>query len=150
MSGVNKVILVGNLGSDPELRHTPSGTPVANFRMATNEVFTNREGKREERTEWHRIVAFGRLAEICGQYLKKGRQVYVEGRLRTRDWEDQSGNRRFTTEVTATQMVMLGRAGDAGFVPGEAPQQSPPDDVQDSPDDVQAPAGGGEDDDLPF
>ncbi len=143
MSGVNKVILIGNLGSDPELRHTPGGTPVANFRMATNEVFTNREGQREERTEWHRIVAFGRLAEICGQYLKKGRQVYVEGRLRTRDWEDQNGNKRFTTEITATQMVMLGRAGDAGFVPGEEPQEAPPEDVQ-------APAGSGEDDDLPF
>jgi single-strand DNA-binding protein len=126
MSGVNKVILVGNLGSDPELRHTQSGTPVANFRMATNEFFTNREGQREERTEWHRIVAFGRLAEICGQYLKKGRQVYIEGRLRTRDWEDQNGNRRFTTEVTATQMVMLGRAGDAGYVPGEEPQERRP------------------------
>lgn len=143
MSGVNKVILIGNLGSDPELRHTPGGTPVANFRMATNEVYTNREGQREERTEWHRIVAFGRLAEICGQYLKKGRQVYVEGRLRTRDWEDQNGNRRFTTEITATQMVMLGRAGDAGFVPGEEPQESPPEDVQ-------TPAGSGEDEDLPF
>ena len=143
MSGVNKVILVGNLGSDPELRHTPSGTPVANFRIATNEVFNNREGKREERTEWHRIVAFGRLAEVCGQYLKKGRQVYIEGRLRTRDWEDQSGNKRYTTEINAMQMVMLGKAGDTGYVPGEAPQESPPDEVQ-------APAGGGEDDDLPF
>lgn len=143
MSGVNKVILVGNLGSDPELRHTPSGTPVANFRIATNEVFNNREGKREERTEWHRIVAFGRLAEVCGQYLKKGRQVYIEGRLRTRDWEDQSGNKRYTTEITANQMVMLGSARDAGYVPGEAPQESPPDDIQ-------APTGGGEDDDLPF
>jgi single-strand DNA-binding protein len=146
MSGVNKVILVGNLGSDPELRHTPSGTAVANFRIATNEVFNNREGKREERTEWHRIVAFGRLAEICGQYLKKGKQVYIEGRLRTRDWEDQSGNKRYTTEINATQMVMLGRAGDAAsFVPGEEPQES-------APDDVQAPAagGGGEDEDLPF
>ena len=143
MSGVNKAILVGNLGSDPELRHTQGGTPVANFRIATNEVFTNRDGKREERTEWHRIVAFGRLAEICGQYLKKGKQVYIEGRIRTRDWEDQSGNKRYTTEITATQMVMLGRAGDTGFVPGEEPQESPPDDIQ-------APAGGGEDDDLPF
>lgn len=143
MSGVNKVILIGNLGSDPELRHTQGGTPVANFRIATNEVFTNREGQREERTEWHRIVAFGRLAEICGQYLKKGRQVYIEGRLRTKNWEDQNGNKRFTTEITATQMVMLGRAGDVGFVPGEEPQESPPDDIQPSP-------GAGDDDDLPF
>ncbi|UCF04085.1 MAG: single-stranded DNA-binding protein [bacterium] len=143
MSGVNKVILIGNLGSDPELRHTPNGTPVANFRIATNEVFTNREGERDQRTEWHRIVAFGRLAEICGQYLKKGKQVYIEGRLRTREWEDQSGNRRFTTEINATQMVMLGRAGDAGFVPGEEPQESPPEESQ-------AAVGSDDDDDLPF
>jgi single-strand DNA-binding protein len=143
MSGVNKVILVGNLGSDPELRHTPNGTPVANFRIATNEVFTNREGERDQRTEWHRIVAFGRLAEICGQYLKKGKQIYIEGRLRTREWEDQSGNRRFTTEINATQMVMLGRAGDAGFVPGEEPQESPPEESQ-------AKVGSDDDDDLPF
>ncbi len=142
MSGVNKVILVGNLGSDPELRHTPSGTPVANFRIATNEFFTNRNGERDQRTEWHRIVAFGRLAEICGQYLKKGRQVYIEGRLRTREWEDQSGNRRFTTEITANQMVMLGRAGEVDYSYEEA-QPSPPDDVQ-------APVATEEDDDLPF
>jgi single-strand DNA-binding protein len=144
MSGVNKVILVGNLGSDPELRHTPSGTTVANFRVATNEVFTNRNGERNERTEWHRIVAFGRLAEICGQYLKKGKQVYLEGRIQTRDWEDQTGNKRYTTEVIATQMVMLGRAGDASYTVDADAQQTPPDDSQ-------APAGGpGEDDDLPF
>lgn len=143
MSGVNKVILIGNLGSDPELRHTPNGTPVANFRIATNEVFTNRDGEKTERTEWHRIASFGRLAEICGQYLKKGKQVYIEGRLRTREWEDQSGNRRFTTEITATQMVMLGRAGDAGFVPDEEPQESPPEESQ-------AAVGSEDDDDLPF
>ena len=84
MSGVNKAILVGNLGSDPELRHTQSGTTVVNFRVATNEVFTNKSGEKTERTEWHRIVAFGRLAEICGQYLTKGKQVYLEGRIQTR------------------------------------------------------------------
>jgi len=144
MSGVNKVILVGNLGSDPELRHTPSGTTVANFRVATNEVFTNRNGERNERTEWHRIVAFGRLAEICGQYLKKGKQVYLEGRIQTRDWEDQTGNKRYTTEVVATQMVMLGRAGDASYTADADVQQSPPDETQ-APE-----AGAGEDDDLPF
>jgi single-strand DNA-binding protein len=110
--------------------------------MATNEVFTNREGQRDQRTEWHRVVTFGRLAEICGQYLKKGRQVYIEGRLRTREWEDQSGNRRFTTEINATQMVMLGRAGDTGYVPGEEPQESPPEEV--------AQTAAEEEDDLPF
>ena len=143
MSGVNKAIIVGNLGSDPELRHTQGGTPVANFRVATNEVFTNRNGEKTERTEWHRVVAFGRLAEICGQYLKKGKQVYLEGRIQTRDWEDQSGNKRYTTEIVATQMVMLGRAGDAPFSVDEDAQAA-------APDDVQGPPAGADDDDLPF
>lgn len=145
MSGVNKVILVGNLGADPELRSTPSGTPVANFRIATNEFFTNQSGEREQRTEWHRIVAFGRLAEICGQYLKKGRQVYIEGRLRTREWEDQGGNRRFTTEITATQMVMLGARGDAEYV-SDAAQPGAAEDEGVSV----ARETSQEDDDLPF
>lgn len=143
MSGVNKAIIVGNLGSDPELRHTQGGTPVANFRVATNEVFKNRDGERTERTEWHRVVAFGRLAEICGQYLKKGKQVYLEGRIQTRDWDDKEGNKRYTTEIVATQMVMLGRAGDAPFTADADAQESPPDDVQAAP-------AGGDDDDLPF
>ncbi|HER43721.1 MAG TPA: single-stranded DNA-binding protein [Candidatus Eisenbacteria bacterium] len=144
MSGVNKVILVGNLGSNPELRHTQGGTTVANFRVATNEVFTNKGGEKTERTEWHRIVAFGRLAEICGQYLTKGKQVYLEGRLQTRDWEDQQGNKRYTTEIVANQMVMLGRAGDAPNAPDADAQSSPPDDSQ------APPAGADDDDDLPF
>ena len=114
MSGVNKAILVGNLGSDPELRHTGGGTTVANFSLATSENFKNREGERQTRTEWHKIVTFGKLAEICGQYLQKGKQVYIEGRIQTRSWEDQSGNKKYTTEIVATQMVMLGRAGDGG------------------------------------
>ena len=109
--GVNKVILIGNLGGDPEVRTTPGGTPVATFTLATNESWTNKEGQRQERTEWHRIVAWRKLAEICGQYLRKGSQVYVEGRLRTRSWEDRQGNQRKTTEVEADQMMMLGRAG---------------------------------------
>jgi single-strand DNA-binding protein len=143
MSGVNKVILVGNLGADPELRHTTSGMPVANFRIATTTFFSNREGQRDQRTEWHRIVAFGRLAEICGQYLKKGRQVYIEGRLQTRDWDDQSGNKRYTTEVIANQMVMLGgRGGEGEYVSDEAAQPAPPDDVSQTPAE--------EEDDLPF
>jgi single-strand DNA-binding protein len=144
MSGVNKAILIGNLGADPELRHTAGGTPVANFRIATSEVYNNREGQRETRTEWHRIVAFGKLAEICGQYLKKGKQVYIEGRIQTRDWEDQSGNKRYTTEIVANQMKMLGRAGDSGHVPADS-QESPYEEGG-----SQVPAGADDDDDLPF
>jgi single-strand DNA-binding protein len=142
MSGVNKVILVGNLGADPTLRYTASGTPVAQFNIATTERFNNRAGEREERTEWHRVVAWAKLAEICNQYLKKGKQVYIEGRLQTRQWEDQSGNKRYTTEVVANNMVMLGRAGEAADFPS-----------QDFPQE-QAPQGAGssstDDDDLPF
>jgi single-strand DNA-binding protein len=144
MSGVNKVILVGNLGADPEVRHTPGGTPVANFRMATSTFFSNRDGQRDQRTEWHRVVAFGRLAEICGQYLKKGRQVYIEGRLQTRDWEDQSGNKRYTTEVVANQMVMLGGRGDIDYSPDEGAQADAPEEVS------QAAPAGEDEDDLPF
>ena len=151
MSGVNKVILVGNLGADPEVRHTAGGKPVANFRIATSQFFSNREGQREQRTEWHRIVTFGRLAEICGQYLKKGKQVYVEGRLQTRDWEDQSGSKRYTTEVIANQMVMLGRAGDVEYTAEEA-QEAPEGEeaqlAQTGEEAVQV--AGEEEDDLPF
>ena len=143
MSGVNKAIIVGNLGSDPELRHTQGGTPVANFRVATNEVYKSRDGERTERTEWHRVVAFGRLAEICGQYLKKGKQVYIEGRIQTREWEDQSGNKRWTTEVVANQMQMLGRAGEGGYSPDDSQE------TQYADAGSQAPAGD-DDDDLPF
>jgi single-strand DNA-binding protein len=113
MAGVNKVILVGNLGSDPQVRYTPGGQAVANFNIATSERFNNKAGEKEERTEWHRIVAWGKLAEICQQYLKKGKQVYIEGRLQTRQWEDQQGQQRQTTEIVAQNMQMLGRVGDA-------------------------------------
>jgi single-strand DNA-binding protein len=111
MVGVNKVILIGNLGADPEVKYLSSGTTVANFRMATTENRVNRSGEKTTVTEWHRIVAFGRLAEICGEYLNKGKQVYIEGRLRTRSWEDKDGNRKWTTEIVATQMQMLGAPG---------------------------------------
>jgi single-strand DNA-binding protein len=112
MASVNKVILVGNLGRDPEVRYTPSGTAVANFSLATTENWTNKDGEKESRTEWHRIVAWGRLGEICGEYLSKGKQVFIEGRIRTNEWEDQEGNKRQTTEIVATNMQMLGpRAG---------------------------------------
>ena len=144
--GVNKIILIGNLGADPEVRSTGSGTPVANFRLATSETFKNREGQRETRTEWHRVVTFGRLAEICGQYLKKGKQIYIEGRIQTREWEDQTGNKRWTTEIVANQMQMLGRASDAG---GGLPDDSQ--ETQYADGGSQAPAGGDDDDDdLPF
>jgi len=111
MAGVNKVILIGNLGADPEVKFLSSGTQVANFRIATTENRVNRTGEKVSLTEWHRVVAFGRLAEICSQYLTKGKQVYIEGRIRTRSWEDKDGNRRFTTEIIANQMLMLGAAG---------------------------------------
>ena len=117
MSGVNKVILVGNLGSDPTVRFTSGGTAVANFNIATTERFNNKSGEREERTEWHRIVAWGKLAEICQQYLKKGKQVYIEGRLQTRQWEDQQGQKRSTTEIVANRHADAGarrRDGSAG------------------------------------
>ena len=112
MAGVNKVILVGNLGADPEVKYLSNGTTVANFRIATSENRVNKtSGEKTTVTEWHRIVAFGRLAEICGEYLNKGKQVYIEGRIRTRSWEDKEGTKRFTTEIVATQMQMLGAAG---------------------------------------
>ncbi|MDO8956816.1 MAG: single-stranded DNA-binding protein [Deltaproteobacteria bacterium] len=109
---VNKVILIGRLGADPEIRYTPSGAEVATFRMATSESWTNKNGEKEERTEWHRIVAWRGLAKICGEYLSKGKLVYIEGRLRTRSWEDRDGNKRSTTEIEATEMKMLGGIGE--------------------------------------
>ena len=112
MAGVNKVILVGRLGADPEVRYTNTGTPVANFNIATSTNFTDKSGEKTERTEWHRIVAFGKLGEICGEYLAKGKQVYIEGRLQTREWDDRDGNKRRTTEIVAGTMQMLGAAGD--------------------------------------
>jgi len=98
---LNKVFLIGRLGADPEIRYTPSGQPVVSFRVATTETWRDRSGNRQERTEWHSIVTFGSLAEICGDYLNKGRLVFVEGSLRTRSWEDRDGNRRYTTEIVA-------------------------------------------------
>ena len=109
---VNKVILIGRLGADPEIRYTPSGAEVATFRIATSESWTNKSGEKEERTEWHRIVAWRGLAKICGEYLSKGKLVYIEGRLRTRSWEDKEGHKRSTTEIEATEMKMLGGMGE--------------------------------------
>lgn len=111
---VNKVILLGNLGKDPELRYTPSGTAVATFTIATSEKFKGRDGENQEKTEWHNIVAWRQLAEICGKYLHKGKQVYIEGRIQTRSYDDKDGNKRYITEIVADQMQMLGRAGEEG------------------------------------
>lgn len=134
--GVNKVILIGNLGADPELRYTASGTAVAKFRIATTEFFTDKQGTRQERTDWHRIVAWGKLAEICGQYLSKGKQVYIEGRIRNDSWE-QDGVKRYSYEIVADNMQMLGSAGDRGTGRDYEAPFSPPE-------------GGVPEDDIPF
>ena len=150
MAGVNKVILVGNLGSDPEVRTTPGGQRVANFRMATSRSWTGQDGQRQEKTEWHSVVAWGKLADICERYLTKGKQIYVEGRLETRQWQDkESGQNRYKTEIICETMQMLGRAGaDRNGEPGvDMPSRGG------APDESFAPAGGGgggPDDDLPF
>jgi single-strand DNA-binding protein len=111
---VNKVILVGNLGKDPELRYTPSGAAVATFSLATSERFKGKDGQMQEKTEWHNIVAWRNLAEICGKYLHKGKQVYIEGRIQTRSYDDRDGNKRYMTEIIADQMQMLGKIGEDG------------------------------------
>jgi len=123
---VNKVILIGNLGADPEVRYTQNGTAVANFRIATTETW-KKEGEKEEQTEWHRIVTFARLAEICGEYLSKGSRVYIEGRLQTRKWEDRDGNPRYTTEIVAREMKMLSPRGAVeGGQAGSNREEEPP------------------------
>jgi single-strand DNA-binding protein len=161
--GINKVILVGNLGNDPETRYTPSGTAVTNISVATTDSWKDRQtGEQNEKTEWHRIVFFNRLAEIAGEYLKKGSQVYIEGRLQTRKWQDQNGQDRYTTEIVANEMQMLGGRGGGGTAnfgsdraaPGTAPkepaaaaqQQAAPAAAQPAP----ASAGDEFDDDIPF
>ena len=131
---LNKVMLIGRLGADPEVRYTPSGTAVAKFNIATTESWTNKDGEKQERTEWHRIVAWGRLGEICGEYLNKGKLVYIEGKLQTRSWEDREGNQRYTTEINAQTMQMLDRSS------GDSRNNEPPNY------DVPGPA----DDDIPF
>jgi single-strand DNA-binding protein len=113
-ASVNKVILIGNLGSDPELRYTPTSQAVANFNIATNESWKDKSGQDQEKTEWHKIVVWGKLAELCGEYLSKGRTVYVEGRLQTRDWTDKEGNKRYTTEIVANTIQFLGAPGEKG------------------------------------
>ncbi|MFZ3072764.1 MAG: single-stranded DNA-binding protein [Thermodesulfobacteriota bacterium] len=143
MAGVNKVILVGNLGKDPELRYAPSGMAIANFSIATTETWKDKSGAKQDKTEWHKIVAFNKLAEICGEYLNKGKQVYIEGRIQTRQWEDKDGNKRYTTEIVASTMQFLGAAGGKGVAPQSAsgggaqeeapPMENPPPELDDIP-----------------
>src|SRR3989339_1491567 len=110
MSGLNKAMIIGRLGRDPEIRYTPGGVAVANFSVATSEEWKDKESnEKKERTEWHRIVAFGKLGEICGEYLSKGKQIYVEGRIQTRSWEDKDGNKKYTTEIVASDVQFLDR-----------------------------------------
>jgi len=152
MASINKVILIGNLGADPETRYTASNDAVTNIRIATTETWKDKSGEKQERTEWHTVVFFGKLAEIAGEYLKKGRQVYVEGSLRTRKWQDKSGNDRYTTEIVASDMKMLGsRTGGTSFeVVDKEPEAAAP---------KAEPKGGGKkapgsfddmEDDIPF
>ena len=160
--GINKVILVGNLGGDPETRYTASGSAITNITVATSESWRDKQtGETQERTEWHRVVFFNRLAEIAGEYLRKGRQVYIEGSLRTRKWQDQNGQDRWTTEIVANEMQMLGNRGDdmgsrpssgQGFRDSQPqqPRQAPPQQQQ-APQQQPAPADDGfTDDDIPF
>jgi len=151
MSSLNKAMLIGNLGRDPEIRYTPDGSPVASFSIATSEVWTDKNGTRQERTEWHNIVAWNRLADLSKRYLVKGRQVYVEGRIRTREWDDRDGNKRRTTEIVATQMVLLGRAPQAAE---SGPAGAAPVPMRSAPEPEAATGGGGDlgitDDDVPF
>ena len=140
--GINKVILIGNLGNDPDQKSLPSGNAVTNITVATSESWKDKEtGQPQERTEWHRVVFFNRLAEIAGQYLQKGSKVYIEGSLRTRKWQDQSGADRYTTEIVASEMQMLDSKGQQ-----QAPQQQQQ--QQSAPQQQQAPAGNH--DDIPF
>ena len=136
---LNKATLIGNLGGDPEVRYTQSGTAVANFTIATSERWKDKDGQQQEQTEWHRIVAFARLGEICGEYLSKGSKVYIEGRIQTRSWEDKDGNKRYTTEIVAREMKMLDSKPGAGGGGGEGAYTEPP---------LAEPRMGG--DDVPF
>lgn len=149
--GINKVILVGNLGKDPEIRYTTNGTAVATLRVATSETWMDKNGERTERTEWHQVVLWGKLAETASQYLTKGKQAYFEGRLQTREWQDKEGQRRFTTEIVANQMLLLGRGdGPAGGGPAAGGRTmergGAPEYAGGGADDMGAPP----DDDLPF
>jgi single-strand DNA-binding protein len=167
MASVNKAIIIGNLGKDPEVRYTTGGQAVANFTVATNDRWTDKSGQQQERTEWHRVVVWGKQAENCGQYLKKGRSVYVEGRLQTREWTNKEGQKQYTTEIVAVIVQFLGGRGEGGGGGGRGPDDfgPPPPDFETSG----SPSGGvpggglsggggaggaggakGPDDDIPF
>lgn len=152
--GVNKAILVGRLGADPDMRYTPSGQGVCELRVATSESWNDKNGQRQERTEWHRIVVWGKRAEICSKYLAKGRQVYVEGRIQTRTYDDKDGNKRYITEIVANDVQFLGGGNRDGAGPGRSDDASQP-----PPSDADfggygggggGGSGGGPDDDIPF
>ncbi|HXN40605.1 MAG TPA: single-stranded DNA-binding protein [Myxococcaceae bacterium] len=150
--GVNKAILVGNLGADPEVRFTPGGQAVANFRIATSESWTDKGGQKQERTEWHRIVVWGKLAELCGEYLAKGRQCFVEGRLQTREWTDKENKKNYTTEVVANNVVFLGArdpASAGGFrKPRNGSEEYAPQAMGGGPEEGASPPAA--EDDIPF
>ncbi|MCB1198131.1 MAG: single-stranded DNA-binding protein [Deltaproteobacteria bacterium] len=146
MSGINKVILVGRLGADPELRYTSNGNPVASLSLATSEKWKDKDGQSQEKTEWHRIVLWSRLAELAGQYLSKGRQIYIEGKLQTRKWEDKDGQTRYTTEIVGNQMQFLGGQSDMPAGAGSSTGSDLPPDLGPAPD--MGPTGA--DDDIPF
>jgi single-strand DNA-binding protein len=152
--GVNKVILIGNLGSDPEVKYTPNGAPVANFSLATSESWNDKDGQRQERTEWHRLVLWRKLAEIAGQYLKKGARIYVEGKLQTRSWDDQSGQKRYMTEVVVNDMQMLDSRGEGGGSGGQdagySDRPAGGQNVGPAAQPEAPPPPAGDDDDLPF
>jgi single-strand DNA-binding protein len=147
--GVNKVILIGNLGQDPEVRYMPNGGAVCNISVATSETWKDKNtGESQEKTEWHRVVMFRKLAEIAGEYLKKGSKVYLEGRLQTRKWQDQQGQDRYMTEIVADEMQMLdGRGGSAEFAPSQSRSSAPQ--SQQRPQ-AAPPADNGFEDDIPF
>ena len=154
--GINKVILIGNLGADPETRAMPSGTTVANLRVATSESWRDKQtGEQQERTEWHRVALFGRLAEVAGEYLRKGSQVYIEGSLRTRKWQDKQGNERYSTEIVGNDLQMLGGRSGAGAGSGGSPASAGAGSAA-TPSYAEESAGGGGarseefDDDIPF
>lgn len=148
MASINKVILIGNLGSDPEVRYLPSGAAVANFNIATTERWSGKDGQPGERTEWHRIVVFGKQAENCKEYLRKGRQVYIEGRLQTREWQNKEGQKQRTTEVVANLVQFLGGPGGAGR---DRPAGGTPEaEMPQSPQSEDPSILGGNDDDIPF
>lgn len=156
MASVNKVILIGNLGRDPEVRYMPEGGAVTNISIATTDTWKDKSGEKQERTEWHRVAFFGRLAEIAGEYLKKGSQVYVEGSLRTRKWQDKEGQERYTTEIVANEMKMLGRREGGGSEPmAREPREPATATATAAPGGKPAPKKGGGgfdqmDDDIPF